>query len=258
MRTALLIGMIAALGTEAWGADMTIPKAPLPPTGFNWSGLYIGAHIGWAWQSSNTSTFDDNGLNNPPGSELFGGQIEQFSFKDTGFLGGAQIGYNWVIGPNWLLGAEADGSVANMATNVSVCGSEECAAYRFSTNDFGTGRARVGFFWNNVLLYGTGGWAWTDVKVDRTVTSSALIAGLAGLGSNGSNSGFNNGWVAGAGLEWGFAPRWTARIEYLHLQFPGMTNDYSYATAPPTLRTSTTVLGDDVVRVGINYLFGPR
>jgi hypothetical protein len=37
-----------------------------------------------------------------------------------------------------------------------------------------------------------------------------------------------------------------------------MTNNYSYSTTPPTLRTSTTALGDDIVRVGINYLFGPR
>jgi outer membrane immunogenic protein len=248
MRTALLIGMMAALGTEAWGADMAMPNAPSPPTGFNWSGLYIGAHAGWAWQSNNTNGFDDN----------LGGQIEQFTVKNSGFFGGGQIGYNWVIGPNWLLGAEADGSVASMTTNVPVCGSEECASYHFATNDFGTGRARVGFFWSNVLLYGTGGWAWTDVKVDRTVTSSALIPGLAGLENDGSNSGFSNGWAAGAGLEWGFAPRWTARVEYLHLQFPNMTNNYSYSTTPPTVRTSTTVLGDDIVRVGINYMFGPR
>ena len=247
MRAALLIGMMAAaLGTDAWGADIPVSTKAPPPSGFNWSGLYFGGHVGWAWQTFNTATFDDT----------LGGQIEQFKSKDNGFFGGGQIGYNWVIAPNWLLGLEADGSVASISKSVPVCGTE-CVSYQFSTNDFGTGRGRLGYFWNNTLIYGTGGWAWTDVKVDRTVTSAPLIPGLAGLASNGSNAGISNGWAAGAGLEWGFAPRWTARVEYLHLQFQSIVNNYSYATAAPTLRTSTTVLGNDTLRVGINYLFGP-
>jgi outer membrane immunogenic protein len=84
-------------------------------------------------------------------------------------------------------------------------------------------------------------------------------------GGTSSYSNTLSGWAAGAGLEWGFLPHWTARVEYLHLEFDDVVSSYSATEliaipgVGPT--TSTTMYGArsntgiDTVRVGLNYLF---
>jgi len=69
-----------------------------------------------------------------------------------------------------------------------------------------------------------------------------------------------SGWTAGGGVEWGFAPHWTARVEYLHLEFDNVGTSYSTTAAilgvPGTTTTHVSSNnGVEVVRVGINYLF---
>jgi outer membrane immunogenic protein len=70
-----------------------------------------------------------------------------------------------------------------------------------------------------------------------------------------SASGTQSGWTAGGGVEWGFLPNWTARVEYLHLQFDNVGRDYSYPGFPTAFRHFNSNHGLDVVRVGVNYLF---
>jgi opacity protein-like surface antigen len=79
----------------------------------------------------------------------------------------------------------------------------------------------------------------------------------------GGTTSFNdnaNGWTAGAGLEIAFARHWTARFEFLHLQFNNVASNFSSATASPVLGTGTVTthissnINVDVV-IGVNYLF---
>jgi outer membrane immunogenic protein len=71
-----------------------------------------------------------------------------------------------------------------------------------------------------------------------------------------SNSNSNDGPVGGVGVEWAFAPNWTAKIEYDNL----FLNDRSF-TVPagfPDIggRTFSTFNRDvQTVTVGVNYLF---
>jgi outer membrane immunogenic protein len=247
-----------ALSAGAWAADVASPplKAPPPPPGFSWTGFYFGGHVGWADQSYSNTTFD--GTN--------GGVVDQFNLQSKGAFGGAQFGYNWVIAPSILLGIEADGSVAALKGTASACSASgnnagECSAYQYKTNDLGTVRGRVGYFWNNLLLYGTGGWAWSTNRYNRAVTSAPLLPALTSPNADGSQTGSSNGWAIGAGIEWGFAPRWTLRVEYLHTEFSGVTNNYDYIVLfPPPLiinRTTQSTLDSDMVRIGLNFFLTP-
>jgi hypothetical protein len=95
-------------------------------------------------QSYTDTTFDGN----------LGGEFEQFNLQNKGAFGGAQFGHNWVVAPNVLLGIEADGSVGVLIV-----------------------RGRVGYFWNSLLLYATGGWAWSIDRYSRAVTSAPFFLG---------------------------------------------------------------------------------
>jgi outer membrane immunogenic protein len=127
-------------------------------------------------------------------------------------------------------------------------------------------RGRLGYAWNNVLLYGTGGWAWGNSSSTNTTTCIGTLCPASSEIFTGGASSYSNtlsGWAAGAGLEWGFLPHWTARIEYLHLEFDDVASNYSETSVINIVRSRTSTAtfstqsntGIDTVRVGLNYLF---
>lgn len=251
--------VFAALGLStavASAADMA-PAYKAPPmapvaAAYNWTGFYIGGHVGYGWGHNSSNSFSTAGV-----------FLDSTAGDSSGVFGGGQIGYNWQFSPNWLIGIEADGSASDISGTTSGCTATGCASGAGKTDDFGTVRGRLGYVINNVLLYGTGGWAWSHSHTDRTIT--CVVAGggvcpggpspspLTGMVS--SSSGNNSGWVAGAGVEWMFAPNWTAKVEYQHLEFDNLSRDYSYAGFPGASRHIVTDSHIDTIRVGVNYLF---
>ena len=142
--------------------------------------------------------------------------------KPSGLIGGIQGGYNWQSGP-LVFGVEGD-LQANGA-------SDTFAPWQFSNPWFGTARGRVGYAVNNILFYGTGGLAFGELRAETF-----------GL----SESHTTAGWTAGVGAEFGLAPNWTAKIEYLYVDLAnanfsvtGMSNGYQFG----------------LVRAGVNYHF---
>jgi outer membrane immunogenic protein len=206
MKKFLLTGAalaVLAAATPAFAADMArrpIYKAPPAAPLFNWTGFYVGGHVGYGWG-------DAGGL-------------------DTdGWFGGGQIGVNYQFAPNWVWGVEADLSGSGIDGG-------NAATSRFKTDMFGTVRARLGYTVDRVMFYGTGGLAWADSK--------ATLVGV-------SDSQTNVGWAAGAGIEYAFAPNWTAKIEYMHADYG--SDDYHI------LPTTSIDYKTDTVKVGVNYLF---
>jgi outer membrane immunogenic protein len=107
-----------------------------------------------------------------------------------------------------------------------------------------TARARVGYAWDNVLFYATGGLAVLGAKTSLSTLSGltcgsfGLIGGVLGdLSCSGTNK--RLGGTVGAGIEYGFMPNWSAKVEYLY-------------TAAAALEASRL----NEVRVGVNYRFG--
>ena len=150
------------------------------------------------------------------------GSVDNNPTKPSGFAGGVQAGYNFQTGP-WVFGIEGD---------IQASGAEQTfAPWKFSNPWFGTLRGRAGYALNNVLFYGTGGLAFGELR-----------ANTFGL----SESHTNAGWTLGVGAEMGFAPNWSAKVEYLYVDLnssnfviTGASNGYRFG----------------LVRAGVNYHF---
>ncbi len=182
-----------------------------------------------------------------------------------GWLGGGQIGFNYQFLGTWVAGIEADIDAAHITSSTSACftGAGVCGTRDTDSKEFGTVRGRLGSGFANVLLYGTGGWAWgrgnnttqiTCLGPECPGTSAVPVASPGPASVDVSPS----GWASGGGLEWAFLPNWTLRAEYLHLQFDGVTEDRSIqGSVLPVLITThvSSNVGVDLVRVGVNYLF---
>jgi outer membrane immunogenic protein len=273
--TATALLSLSVVGT-ANAADMGMPtKAPImaPPPAFNWTGFYIGGNVGGGWGNLSTSSTD---------TDAFG--VATFSGSEalSGLLGGGQIGFNYEFPNQWVIGVEADGDWANITGALSGCSTvvsvtspllagsigkpSACVTSNSTLQDFGTVRGRLGYAWNNVLLYGTGGWAWGNSSSTNTVTCASTFVTTCPtvfpfMGGVNTFSNTLSGWTAGAGVEWGFLPNWTVRVEYLHLEFDNIATNYTGAITflnTPTLpftHVGSSNLGVDMVRVGLNYLF---
>lgn len=268
----LALAIAAPIGA-ANAADMAVkapsppPMAP-PPAYFNWTGFYVGANFGGGWANDSitgSSSFTSGGATT---TSTFSGNNNY-----SGILGGGQIGANYEFPNNWVIGFEADvdgsnlsGSTTNCATNAAGT-TVGCSAVNTKINDFGTVRGRLGYAVNNALFYGTGGWAWGQSSTTSSLTCTIAAGGvcpggaapLTG-GSASASTTATNGWAAGAGVEWAFNRNWTLRVEYLHLQFNGISEGFSStgttgAGAFTATSSSSTNSSNDIVRVGVNYLF---
>jgi outer membrane immunogenic protein len=179
------VGLVA-LVLPAAAADVRVRNTAAPASVFvapvtNWSGFYLGAHIGGGDTSSN---IDGDG----------GG----------GFLGGLQAGYNYQIN-QLVFGVEGEISWTSMGRSVTV------GAINSTDIDwFATITGRLGYAFGNALVYGKLGVAFLDWS------SNVAVSGPNRVVTAGNT---DAGWVIGAGLEYAFTPSWSAKIEYNFLTF---------------------------------------
>jgi outer membrane immunogenic protein len=201
--TALIVlGIAPAAAADLAARPYT--KAPAAAIAINnWTGFYLGAMGGYAQENS-------DGIGTLSG----------------GFAGGT-LGYNWQTG-NFVLGVEADAAWADVGATVGV--------FETRIRDMGTVRGRVGYAFDQVLIYGTGGFAWADNRL--------TIVGV-------SDNKIHTGWTAGAGVEVMFAPKWSVKAEYLYRSLQGET--YFTGIVPGGLASGTLNLNS--VQVGVNYHF---
>jgi high affinity Mn2+ porin len=187
---------LLALDGPAVAADMPI-KAPHIQAVFDWTGLYIGAHAGYS-RGSSSAVLSDPAL--AANSSIFSGTI-----------GGVQAGYNYRLPSGLLFGVEADITFPNYLTSNSVVSllATPQSDVTEQWDYVATARGRVGYASGPWLAYATGGLAWAG---ERFLNSPA----------NGTDEKVLNtrlGWAAGGGLEYAFAPHWSARLEYLYSRF---------------------------------------
>jgi outer membrane immunogenic protein len=251
----------------ARGADMAPPyfKAPPATPGFNWTGFYIGGNVGGGGATQSFSGTQTT----PFGPTAFSGNDGL-----GGAVAGGQVGFNYEFASRIVIGIEADADWSNYTTQSAACSTftggaftgltAGCAQNTINLNDFGTVRGRLGYAWNNVLFFGTGGWAWSKFSGNSALTCLGTACPAGSAAFTGGTASFSNsptGWTAGGGVEWAFLPNWTARLEYLFVDFPNVSTTYTtIAAIPPgpagastTHITSST--GANVLRLGVNYLF---
>ena len=213
--------------------------------------------MGWGWLRDSGETFCVNpaGVLNGSGCNAQTATGDQIS--GDGFIGGAQAGYNWQIN-NWVLGVEADFQGANIggsvAASIPLAGPVPIIVAIENANEklewFGTVRGRLGVAFDRALIYGTGGFAYGQVKVDQ---DSAPVGSPGAFQFPSSASVTKIYWTAGAGIEWAFAGHWSTRVEGLYYDL-GLITSAGSAANGFTVGKNFDVRGG-IARVGLNYRF---
>jgi outer membrane immunogenic protein len=271
---------LGALLGPAMAADMApYSKAPPAPVCF-WCGWYAGVNVGahWAQDTSVRTTGAPVGAAptfEPEAAVAAGLANSNLSAKQSGFIGGGQVGYNWLYGA-WLYGAETDiqgltkdvnGSVVTATSGVPGFPTEaftSTTAVSKSLDYFGTLRARFGYLLTpGFLVYGTAGLAYGGVHASTSI--SQADTGIAGApvtavayGSSASISQTRAGWTAGGGVEMQLGPRWTAKAEYLYYDLGSVSYGLPNLAAGGlwvASAQSTAKFNGDIVRLGLNYKF---
>ncbi|WP_426608879.1 outer membrane protein [Bradyrhizobium sp. McL0616] len=222
-------------------------KAPYvaPAAVWNWTGFYIGGHVGAGWGTTESTLTAIN-----PGGAIPGGfAIAQNS--RSGFLGGGQIGYNFQSG--WaVFGVQGD--IAGMdvkGTTPCVAGAASCTA---KSDWLGTATARLGgVVGDRTLVYVKGGAAWM-----HTDHSLSIPGGFGlGVGSVGASA-TTLGWLLGLGAEYAFDQNWSAFIEYDYIDFEkkNVALDFSPIVGAPATANVDFKNKLSIAKVGLNYKFG--
>lgn len=217
---------------------------------YDWTGFYIGANAGYAVGRSPSSETDLGvaGITPP--------LLANSSFKlaPDGGLIGPQAGFNWQSG-HVVLGAEADWQWTHQSDTACV---ETCilplngATTLSQTVDwFATARARAGYAFDQWLWYVTAGGA--IARVNNSI--SAFGIGSAAISQT------RTGWVAGTGIETALGGHWSAKFEYLYMDFGTATESFTQLLTNGFVVlnfTGRSDLRDNVFRAGLNYKFtGP-
>jgi len=266
-RICLSIAALAALTAgQAFAADLPpappVYKAPAayvpvePPC--MWCGFYVGAYAGYGWGNSDaTGTLDPTSAfgNAPPVAQPAYNANMSPTLKPNGFTGGGTIGGNWQTG-SLVFGAEGDfgysGLSDTVTTTVAPPGHVALTSItKVNTNWVATLRARAGWAFGPVLVYVTGGGAATDLNFNQNNTYATL--GPTGI----ENTSFSNtkfGWTAGGGLEYMFSRNWTAKAEYLYMDFGSISGTGIVPIQPVTVSHSAN-LTVNLARAGVNYKF---
>jgi outer membrane immunogenic protein len=281
----LIVAVFAiAFAQPARAADLPVKAPAKPPviaTTYNWTGFYVGAHAGYGWSDGDLA-LTSVGIPDP-GAPVFAASSASATPPTlgthlNGFIGGGQFGFNYQTASQWVWGLEADLSFAGIKgsdtqtgttgpiptfpgvipVNVTAIGDQKL-------NFFGTVRGRVGFTpVDSLLVYATGGLAFGRIESGTSTSDAFSVFGISP--ASGSASTMRTGWTAGGGIESAltFAPRWSAKVEYLYYDLGTLT--YALSTAavstgvPPTglalgfVNTAATAdFRGSLVRVGLNY-----
>lgn len=244
---AVLLASIAAAPAQA--ADLPRKAPPVvAPIAYSWSGFYLGGHLGGGWMK--TDTVRETGSGTFPVGFASSAEAE-------GVVAGGQIGFNWQIG-QFVLGIEGDGSwtsIAGTAGNESPLLAGRSQRTHTDVEWIATATGRVGYAFDNALWYVKGGWAW--VGVDRSSITQTRAGAVVSTSTGGET---RNGWTIGTGVEWGFAPNWSARIEYNYIDLGSDTTSSTVVNTPAFGGTVSTALTSSdahlhLVKAGLNYRF---
>jgi outer membrane immunogenic protein len=205
-----------ALAADLGAAPRTYTKAPayVQPI-YNWTGFYIGGHIGGAFAG-------DNSLQG-----------------DSRFLGGVQGGADYQFSNNLVLGIEAQYSwMSNNGGGATFPGGILVTS---NSNELGSVTGRLGYSFGPALLYAKGGYAFKD---GDHVNVNGSPVGFTTTGNT------RDGYTVGAGLEYMFAPNWSAKVEYQYYNFGSTT-----FLTPVGLAGVRFNDDEHTVKAGINYRF---
>jgi outer membrane immunogenic protein len=244
--------LAVTIAAPACAADLPLKSEAPFAARFNWTGCYLGGHLGGG--------FGHKDITDPvqlvQDSFLGAGSttgVTTVNTSPTGAMIGGQIGCDYQFAPSWVVGIEgaAAGSTMKGSTLVGLpLGNPDTALVKAKTDFLTSVTARLGYAFDNVLLYAKGGFALAGDRYDVTGSFAGTPFGFVGLENR-------IGWTAGGGVEWAFSQHWSASLEYDYYQFGRST----IAMSDPT----NVFLGNvdvrqniQVVKAGLNFhIWGP-
>jgi outer membrane immunogenic protein len=237
------IGLVAlGMAGPAMAADLpagTYTKAPPPmiPAAYDWSGFYTGFNGGWG---SSHKCWDAL----LPSGALIG---SEGCHDATGGVGGGQVGYRWQTS-SWVFGVEGQGDWADLrGSNTSVL--FPAFINNSKVDAFGLFTGQIGYAWNTVLAYVKGGAAATADRFSVSTNASNVVAGVTGDQTRW-------GGTVGAGLEFAFAPNWSAAVEYDHLFMQDKSTTFTDPVTGSLFGSDRIRQDVDLVTVRVNYRWG--
>ncbi len=233
MRRQILLASVGAIAIagSAFAADLPDRGPPPvylpPPPIFTWSGLYIGAQIGYAWGSDPIDEVDT----------AFGDHAF-FNTKPKGVIGGAHVGYNLQYA-QWVAGLEGTVDGTDLKGTRTSAGGVSIGT---RTKVQGSIRGRIGVAFDRVLIYGTGGAAFAGFTDDYA------------FGLTESDSKTRTGWTVGGGLEYAITNNWSIGAEYRYSDF-GRSPDFPFPTLTLGNVSFTHHLTENQVQARVSYKF---
>ena len=216
--------------TDCLAADVAFPNSismplkALPIANYDWSGFYVGGHVGYGRGYGRNILSDPN----PTAGSSFGS-----------LFGGLQFGYNYLLPSRLLLGIEGDISFPNYLDDGIVSARTTPFSSVTEKLDFvSTVRGRAGYAFDHWLFYATGGFAWSQAR---------FLEGSSLTGNEDKVLRMRTGWALGAGAELAIAPGWTARLEYLYDRLGKASGTFPSGTG-----YESTTVDLNSVRLGLN------
>jgi outer membrane immunogenic protein len=218
---------LAVLGSSAFAADLqprvyskAPPPAPIPAPIYNWTGFYIGGHLGGAFN----------------GNDSLGG-------TNGRFIGGVQAGADYQFATNWVIGIEGQYTFTDRTTNSTTFTPPGLIVSDRNSN-LGSVTGRLGYTWGPALLYAKGGVGFRE-------NQNVNVTDLTGAGQTFTATTNNTGYTVGGGLEYMFTRNVSAKAEYQYFNF-GNTN-VTVTSIPATISYRPD---EHTFKVGLNYRFG--
>lgn len=225
LQRAFALGLLAGAST-AHAADMPL-KAPALQSVYNWTGFYVGGHFGYGGGSLG------------PGTNPLPEQGVLFPTSVTGVIGGYQVGTNRELANRIVLGVEADATFTAPPDQAAL-GRMPPTAFNGTIDYVGTARGRIGYAFDRIMPYLTGGFAWGHTGT------------LINDGSGASVGTTQFGWTAGAGVEFAVSGNWSAKLEYEYVDLNRQRYDLSGFLLPGVVIDPRIHL----LKFGLNYHIG--
>ena len=234
----VVVVALLASASRVMAADLPVPQAPVPPPTYfpayyNWTGVYLGANGGYGFGQNRWSVAG----------------LSSGNFNTNGFLAGGTLGANYQTGP-YLVGFEGDIDWSNVQGNTSAA---TCAALgapagttcQTKSTWLGTARARVGYAFDRLLVFGSGGAAFGGLQPVLN-PGGVVFSPTPQLG-----------WTAGAGVEYAFTDAISAKVEYLFVNLGTVACPVSTTlTGCGPFTSHSFTFSENLVRAGVNYKFG--
>jgi outer membrane immunogenic protein len=269
----LVVGTIAlsavGLANGAFAADMPVKAPILAPIIYNWTGCYVGGNAGWKWGRFTESADTTAGIvASAPPTPFPAGHIDLDHLETSSGAVGGQIGCRWENAEHWVFGFEGDFDWTNLHGTVT----NTLTSFPFVSGDTfenrvrweSSGRVTLGHSFDRVLVYGTGGIAFSRVTMDALLFPPTPL----GTPSYGSDSMTLVGGTVGLGAAYALSKNWEIVAEYRHTFYAQSDFNLGSVTArcvlgtfaPAPVCADTTATGHkgletDEVLFKLNYRF---